>query len=86
MTGAFSRSGGWLAKRTGAVGITLAIAIVAVAVGPCGAETAKRTAPGDPAFRAEVARFIGEELRLFPECATYVGEHRYDGRVDDLTR
>ncbi|MGH7864926.1 MAG: DUF885 domain-containing protein, partial [Candidatus Binataceae bacterium] len=86
MTGAFSRSGGWLAKRSGAVGITLAIAIVAVTVGPCGAETAKRAAPGDPAFRAEVARFIGEELRLFPERATYVGEHRYDGRVDDLTR
>ncbi|MGH7950100.1 MAG: DUF885 family protein, partial [Candidatus Binataceae bacterium] len=85
MRGEYSYIGGWLAKRRRALAtlIALAITIVAAVTAPSWAAAA---APADAAFRAEVARFIEEELRLFPERATYVGDHRYDDRVGDLTR
>src|SRR5208282_2234775 len=41
--------------------------------------------PGDPAFRTAVDEFIDSELRMFPERATSVGDHRFDNRIDDLS-
>jgi len=88
MNDQFLGRGGSLAQRTCAVmaAFVLAIAVGAAALSSSWAETATGAAPGDAAFRAEVARFIDEELRLFPERATYAGDHRYDDRVNDLTR
>jgi uncharacterized protein (DUF885 family) len=36
-------------------------------------------------FHAKTKEFIQEELRLFPEFATDLGDHRYDNRVDDAS-
>jgi hypothetical protein len=35
------------------------------------------------AFRSTINRFIEEELTLYPERATVLGDHRFDARVDD---
>jgi uncharacterized protein (DUF885 family) len=35
------------------------------------------------AFQGTVKRFIEEELTIFPERATALGDHRFDARVDD---
>src|SRR5208282_6434752 len=40
----------------------------------------------DRAFRSLVDQFIKEHFRLNPESATRAGDHRFDGRVSDLTR
>ncbi len=40
-------------------------------------------AAADNRFHAKVKEFIKEELRLYPEFATALGDHRYDDRVDD---
>jgi uncharacterized protein (DUF885 family) len=37
----------------------------------------------DGAFQRRVNQFIEAELKLYPEWATALGEHRYDARVDD---
>jgi uncharacterized protein (DUF885 family) len=48
-------------------------------------------APAEPAsaphraFRAQVTQFIEAEMRLYPERATRLGDHRFDDRVDDLS-
>lgn len=39
----------------------------------------------DREFSAMVARFIDSEMRLFPESATDDGDHRYDGRLTDMS-
>jgi uncharacterized protein (DUF885 family) len=39
----------------------------------------------DRAFKAQVSVFVETELRLYPERATHLGDHRFDGRVDDLS-
>jgi uncharacterized protein (DUF885 family) len=46
---------------------------------------AETPASGDAAFRAAVDHFIESELRLFPERATQLGDHRFDNRVDDVS-
>src|SRR5689334_17164716 len=35
------------------------------------------------AFQGKVNRFIEEELKLYPERATALGDHRFDARLDD---
>ena len=40
---------------------------------------------GDAAFRADVDRFVEAELRMSPEWATEVGDHRLDSRLSDLS-
>jgi len=39
--------------------------------------------PEEHAFQGAVKRFIEEELTIFPERATALGDHRFDARVDD---
>lgn len=46
---------------------------------------AETPASGDAAFRAAVDHFIESELRMFPERATQLGDHRFDNRVDDVS-
>ena len=36
-----------------------------------------------PAFQHAVDQFIEAELKLYPERATALGDHRFDARVDD---
>lgn len=88
MNDQFVGRGGSLAQRTCAVmaAFVLAIAVIGAVVASSRAETATGAAPGDAAFRAEAARFIEAELQLFPERATYAGDHRFDDRANDLTR
>ncbi len=43
-------------------------------------------AGGDAAFRARADEFIQSELKLFPEHATALGDHRYDTRVNDRSQ
>jgi uncharacterized protein (DUF885 family) len=50
------------------------------------AEHVIEPAPGGNAvFRKIVDKFIDSEMRIFPERATAEGDHRFDGRVDDLS-
>ncbi len=37
------------------------------------------------AFRAQAKEFIEAELRLYPERATALGDHRYDDQLADLS-
>ncbi|HYR78956.1 MAG TPA: hypothetical protein VEO55_03070, partial [Candidatus Dormibacteraeota bacterium] len=39
----------------------------------------------DSAFRAQAKEFIEAELRLYPERATALGDHRYDNQLADLS-
>ncbi len=39
----------------------------------------------DSAFKAQTHEFIEEDLRLFPQRATALGDHRYDNRLNDLS-
>ena len=39
----------------------------------------------DAAFRAQTKEFIEAELRLYPERATALGDHRYDDQLADLS-
>src|SRR5271155_4136658 len=43
-------------------------------------------APADTTFRKMTQHLIQEELRLHPEEATDLGDHRYDDRVNDMSR
>ncbi len=62
----------------------LSVAIVLIA--PVGAPAIAATSSArDRAFRAQVAEFVQAELRLYPERATRLGDHRFDHRVDDLS-
>jgi uncharacterized protein (DUF885 family) len=58
-----------------------------IAAGVLMAPRPVRSASGgsDAEFRAMVARFIDSEMRLFPEEATEDGDHRFDGRLSDLS-
>jgi uncharacterized protein (DUF885 family) len=60
----------------------LAIALVLFVSSPALAQTA--SAP-DEAFRKQVAEFVQSELRLYPERATRLGDHRFDDQVDDVS-
>src|SRR5690242_7059652 len=39
----------------------------------------------DSTFRAQAQEFIEAELRLYPERATALGDHRYDDQLADLS-
>jgi len=63
----------------------LAIAVVVSSATPLG-DTPLRgaaTMPAATAFRQAVDQFIKAELKLYPERATALGDHRFDARVDD---
>jgi len=62
--------------------LSVAIALIAPVGAPAIAQT---SAAPDRAFRAQVAEFVQAELRLYPERATRLGDHRFDHRVDDLS-
>ncbi len=40
---------------------------------------------GDLGFRKAVNEFIESEFRMFPENATWAGDHRFDDRIEDLS-
>lgn len=79
----------------------LAPALLALALSACGprsaappaagAAPAAAAAPGaadpavDTAFAALSKRWLDEVMRLNPVSATQIGDHRYDGEVDDLS-
>src|SRR6266481_5395984 len=48
--------------------------------------SASPASAADAAFRAQAQEFIEAELRLYPERATALGDHRYDDRLADLSR
>jgi uncharacterized protein (DUF885 family) len=60
--------------------LSLAICPTAFTEQPAPAPAA---AGADSNFHAKIREFIQEELRLYPEFATALGDHRYDDRVDD---
>ncbi len=62
-------------KVAGAIALLISIASPAIA----------QTSAADQAFRAQVAQFVEAEMRLYPERATHLGDHRFDARVDDLS-
>ena len=65
--------------------ILLAIAVVATSA-TLVANTERRGAapvPAVSAFQEAVNQFIEAELKLYPERATALGDHRFDARVDD---
>jgi uncharacterized protein (DUF885 family) len=60
----------------------LAIALLMSIASPAIAQT---PAASDREFRAQVEQFVQAELRLYPERATRLGDHRFDNRVDNLS-
>jgi uncharacterized protein (DUF885 family) len=62
-------------KIAGAIVLLISIASPAIA----------QSSPADQAFRSQVAQFVEAEMRLYPERATHLGDHRFDARVDDLS-
>ena len=40
---------------------------------------------GDLGFRSTVNEFIESEFRIFPESATWAGDHRFDAKLEDLS-
>jgi len=67
---------------TAATGPIAAIALIAMVATPAMAQTSPAA---DRAFRAQVAEFVQAELQLYPERATWLGDHRFDDRVEDLS-
>ncbi len=65
--------------------LLLAIAVVAMSAPPLGDTPLRGAAamPAATAFQHAVDQFIEAELKLYPERATALGDHRFDGRVDD---
>jgi uncharacterized protein (DUF885 family) len=62
-------------KIAGAIVLLISIASPAIA----------QSSPADQAFRSQVAQFVEAEMRLYPERATHLGDHRFDARVDNLS-
>ena len=58
----------------------LALALVVAIAAPARADA---PSAADSAFQAQVEQFVQTELRLYPERATRLGDHRFDDRVDD---
>jgi len=74
-----------------AVRLIIGLALIISSAAPAIAQTsssspAQSTTASDRAFRAQAAVFVEAELRLYPENATRLGDHRFDNRVDDLSR
>src|SRR5713226_10566060 len=65
--------------------LLLAIAVVATSATPVANKEPRSAAPmpAASAFQHAVNQFIEAELRLYPERATALGDHRFDDRVDD---
>ncbi|HEY6394095.1 MAG TPA: DUF885 domain-containing protein [Candidatus Binataceae bacterium] len=47
--------------------------------------SAQPAAADDSAFRVQVSKFIESEMRMFPQHATGIGDHRFDNRMNDLS-
>ncbi|HZC46408.1 MAG TPA: hypothetical protein VE243_08020, partial [Candidatus Acidoferrum sp.] len=62
--------------------VYLAIALSVAFAVPVNAQP---TSAADRAFRTQADAFVQAELRLYPERATRLGDHRFDNRVDDLS-
>ncbi|HYL59308.1 MAG TPA: DUF885 family protein, partial [Candidatus Acidoferrales bacterium] len=43
------------------------------------------TASADAGFEARVAEFVESEMRLYPQFATALGDHRFDNEIDNLS-
>src|SRR5579885_245959 len=71
---------GLLRFQSSRAGAFLAVFLL-IAAGPVLAQTA----PGDAEFRQAVDKFIESELKMFPERATELGDHRFDDRLDDIS-
>ena len=76
--------------KTGAVSLLVSIAIIVSIAAPAKPQpTSSGPAQIEPApdrvFRAQAAEFVEAELRLYPERATRLGDHRYDDQVGDLS-
>src|SRR3954467_5701020 len=56
------------------------LALIALAVG-----VVARATPADIAFESTAKAFIEDYLRLNPEHATSLGDHRYDGQLSDYS-
>src|SRR5712671_6302252 len=65
--------------------LLLAIAVVATSATLVANTELSSAAPMPPAsaFQHAVNQFIEAELKLYPERATALGDHRFDARVDD---
>ncbi len=75
------RIGAASASRTGLIAC---LALLALSSTHLSADSA---APDVTArFHQETADFIEAELRLYPERATALGDHRFDDRVDDMSK
>ena len=71
--------------KTAAAFTTRLIAAIALIVSIAAPALADAPSAADRAFRAQVAQFVEAELRLYPERATHLGDHRFDDRVDDVS-
>ena len=63
----------------------VAAALLTLLAGAIASNVAGQEAAGDSAFRGTVDQFIESELKMFPERATGLGDHRFDNRIDDLS-
>ena len=63
------------------------IVLLASNFSPAAADTAANRTESDPnaSFHKQTADFIEAEMRLYPEHATALGDHRFDDRIDDLS-
>jgi uncharacterized protein (DUF885 family) len=52
----------------------------------CAGSVPSFAASRDDEFRKLTQKFIGDDLRTFPEFATDQGDHRYDNRLTDMSR
>jgi uncharacterized protein (DUF885 family) len=71
-------------RQTGARPVAVLLGLL-LAIAFTGGIFAETPASGDAAFRAAVDHFIESELRMFPERATGLGDHRFDNRIDDVS-
>ena len=67
------------------MGLVAVLLGLLLAIGFTGGFCAQAPASADATFRAAVDHFIEAELRMFPERATQLGDHRFDNRIDDLS-
>ena len=63
--------------------VSLAVLALAACSRPSPAPTA--AGPADVAFRSLAAEIIADTLQRHPSYATYLGEHRYDDRLEDFS-
>ena len=67
------------------MGLVAVLLGLLLAVGFTGGICAQAPTSADATFRAAVDHFIEAELRMFPERATQLGDHRFDNRIYDLS-